>query len=88
MGKRLYKATDEVVPVREYTADEIKKIRKKTGTTQGFLANWLGVSKKTVQAWESGRNIPNGASARLLTLLDNNVVDIDIFLSEQNSINQ
>ena len=83
MGTRLYKATDGVVPVREYTADDIKRIRKKTGTTQGFLANWLGVSKKTVQAWESGRNIPNGASARLLALLENNSVDIDIFLSEQ-----
>ena len=80
MSKKVYKLKDEVVPVREYTAEDIKKIRKKTGTTQGFLANWLGVSKKTVQAWESGRNIPNGASARLLSLLEMNDVSIDVFL--------
>lgn len=80
MSKKIYKLKDEVIPVREYTAEDIKRIRKKTGTTQGFLANWLGVSKKTIQAWESGRNIPNGASARLLSLLEMNDVNIDVFL--------
>jgi putative transcriptional regulator len=80
MSKKIYKLKDEVIPVREYTAEDIKRIRKKTGTTQGFLANWLGVSKKTIQAWESGRNIPNGASARLLSLLEMNDVSIDVFL--------
>lgn len=29
----------------------------------------MGVSVKTVQAWESGRNKPNGSSARLLQIL-------------------
>jgi putative transcriptional regulator len=80
MSKKIYKLKDEVIPVREYTAEDIKRIRKKTGTTQGFLANWLGVSRKTIQAWESGRNIPNGASARLLSLLEMNDVSIDVFL--------
>ena len=82
MEKKTYKITDEVTPVRVFTAEDIKKLRKKTRTTQGFLANWLGVSKKTIQAWESGRNTPNGTSARLLSLLDNGIVDIDAFLSE------
>jgi len=82
MEKKTYKITDEVTPVRVFTAEDIKKLRKKTRTTQGFLANWLGVSKKTIQAWESGRNTPNGTSARLLSLLDKEIVDIDVFLSE------
>lgn len=82
MEKKTYKITDEVTPVRVFTAEDIKKLRKKTRTTQGFLANWLGVSKKTIQAWESGRNTPNGTSARLLSLLDKGIVDIDVFLSE------
>jgi putative transcriptional regulator len=82
MEKKTYKITDEVTPVRVFTAEDIKKLRKKTRTTQGFLANWLGVSKKTIQAWESGRNTPNGTSARLLSLLDKGIVDIDAFLSE------
>lgn len=82
MEKTLYNATDKVLPVKEYTAEDIKRIRKKNGLTQGFLANWLGVSKKTVQAWESGRNIPNGTSARLLSLMEANIVAIDVFLNK------
>ena len=82
MGQKTYKIKDDVIPVRVFTAEDIKKIRKKTRTTQGFLANWLGVSKKTIQAWESGRNTPNGTSARLLSLLDKGMVDIDVFLSK------
>ncbi len=81
--KKTYKVTDEVVSIIEFTADDIKRIRKKTRTTQGFLANWLGVSKKTVQAWEGGWNTPNGASARLLSLLDSGAVSIDIFLPDK-----
>jgi putative transcriptional regulator len=80
-GKK-YKSKDGVFPVLNFTPEDIKRIRKKTGASQGFLANWLGVSKKTVQAWESGRNIPNGSAARLLMLLDENVIDIDIFLKK------
>ena len=74
-----YNAYFPVEPVKEYTAEDIKKIRKKTGTTQGFLAKWLGVSKKTVQAWESGANIPNGPSARLLSLLDSEIINAEVF---------
>lgn len=83
MEKTLYNAIDKVLPVKEYTAEDIKRIRKKNGLTQGFLANWLGVSKKTVQAWESGRNIPNGTSARLLSLIEANLVAIDVFLMKE-----
>ncbi len=82
MSQKTYKFKDGVVPVREYSADDIKRIRKTVGASQGFLANWLGVSKKTVQAWESGRNIPNGTSARLLSLLDDKIIDITVFLGD------
>lgn len=82
--KMTYKVSDAVVPIKNFTADDIKRIRKKTHTTQGFLANWLGVSKKTVQAWEAGRNLPNGTSARLLTLLDETIIGIEVFLEDKN----
>lgn len=49
--KDKYNLYCHVEPVKEYTAEDIKNIRKKTGTSQVFLAKWLGVSKKTVQAW-------------------------------------
>lgn len=57
-------------PLREYSAGEIKEIRKKLQMTQVAFAMLMGVSKKTVEAWEAGQNIPNGASLRLLSLMD------------------
>ncbi len=81
--KKQYKVKDEVIPVRRFGAEDVKGIRKRTRTTQGFLANWLGVSKKTIQAWESGRNTPNGTSARLLSLLEDKVIGIDVFLERE-----
>lgn len=57
-----------VVPVARYEADEIKSIRKSTGFTQVIFAQYMGVSVKTVEAWEAGRNHPEGAACRLLAL--------------------
>ena len=48
--------------------EEIKAIRKSTGMTQKLFAGYLGVSVKTVEAWESGRNHPEGAACRLLSM--------------------
>lgn len=58
-------------PLREYSAMEIKEIRKKLHMTQAVFALFMGVSKKTVEAWEAGQNTPSGASMRLLFLADN-----------------
>ena len=60
--------TLSVTPVDRYTADEIKAIRKSTGFTQVIFAQYLGVSVKTVEAWEAGRNHPEGTACRLLAL--------------------
>ena len=57
-----------IVPVEKYQADEIKKIRNSTGLTQRSFAEYMGVSPKTVEAWEAGRNHPEGAACRLLSL--------------------
>lgn len=57
-----------VMPVDHYEADEIKEIRKSTGFTQAVFAQYMGVSIKTVEAWEAGRNHPEGAACRLLAL--------------------
>ncbi len=75
-----FNAYCRIEPVKEYTAEDIKKIRKKTGTSQGFLAKWLGVSIKTVQAWENGDNVPNGPSSRLLALLEDGVIKAETFI--------
>lgn len=59
----------EIEPLVQYTAEDIKEIRSKTGLTQSLFAQWFGVSTRTVEAWESGRNKPSGPSSRLLSLL-------------------
>ena len=59
-----------IEPVKKYTNDEIRSIRNKSGMTQMVFANYLGVSKKTVEAWELGRTHPTGPAYRLINILD------------------
>lgn len=42
----------------------------KAGMTQSVFASYMGVSKKTVEAWEGGRTHPTGPVFRLLEILD------------------
>jgi len=49
----------------------VKKLREEKGLTQTALANILGVTKKTIEKWEQGKNKVTGSSAVLLTLLKN-----------------
>ena len=60
-----------ITPIETFTASEIKEIRKSTGLPQSIFAQYLGVSQKTVEAWEAGRNQPNGAASRLLAITKN-----------------
>lgn len=57
-----------VKPVSHYDAEEIKSIRINAGMTQAIFAEFMGVSVKTVEAWEAGRNHPIGSACRLLYL--------------------
>ena len=58
-----------ISPIRTYSADEIKTIRRQHKMTQKLFAAALGVSAKTVEAWESGINVPSGIANRMLELL-------------------
>ena len=60
-----------ISPVNSFSPDEIKAIRKSTGLTQDLFAKYIGVSVKTVEAWESGRSHPKGAACRLLAITQN-----------------
>lgn len=62
------KTTRFIAPLESFTSDEIKKIRNETGMTQALFAKYMGVSVKTVEAWESGKNHPEGSARRLLAL--------------------
>lgn len=48
------KTVIEYMPVKAYTAAEVKSIRKDLGVSQPAFAKCLGVSRKTVEKWESG----------------------------------
>lgn len=58
-----------VAPLPEIESIEIKNIRKSLDLTQVMFAAVIGVSTKTVEAWENGTNIPSGAARRMLSLL-------------------
>lgn len=62
----------QFLQVVSYTPEEIKRIRLNAKMTQRVFASVIGVSIKTVEAWESGRNKPDGASRRLIGLIDRN----------------
>ena len=68
------KTVIEYSPIKEYSATEIKTIRKDLGVSQPAFAKCLGVSKKTVEKWESGDNIPSGPASRLLDLFRNKTI--------------
>lgn len=57
-----------IAPICRYDASSIKKIRNTAGMTQVVFAQFMGVSPKTIESWESGRTHPIGSACRLLAL--------------------
>ena len=69
-GKQMRVTTIRIPDVKRYVAKDIKRIRKKSGLTQRMLADFMGLSVKTIEAWERGVSKPTGPARRLLTMLD------------------
>ena len=61
-----------VIPVKEFTPEEIKAIRLNSNMTQNMFASCIGVTQKAVEAWEGGRSRPDGAARRTLGLMQSN----------------
>lgn len=70
VNKKRNKRVVTVIPVKEYGADQIKAIRKNVKMSQKSFASYLGVSEKTVEAWEAGTNHPSGAASRILNMME------------------
>lgn len=66
------KVTYVFTPLKKYSNTQVKKIRNSINMTQSVFANYMGVSPKTVEAWERGTNHPIGPACRLLSLLEKN----------------
>lgn len=58
--------------VKEFSPGEIKQIRLASDMTQSAFAACIGVSTKSVEAWEGGRSRPDGAARRTLGLMQAN----------------
>ena len=56
--------------VPTYAPDKIKALRASTKFSQTAFASLLNVSLSTVQKWEAGVKKPDGASRKLLHLLE------------------
>lgn len=57
-------------PVKDYTAEQIKRIRMANKASQGVFAAYLNTSASTVQKWEQGKKKPNGPSKKLLSIVE------------------
>ena len=73
--------TYKIDPVDELSKDEIRELRKNAQMTQSVFADYLGVSVKTVEAWERGRTHPTGPAFRLMSLLANQQTQILPFIT-------
>ena len=64
-----------IAEVPNISPEEIKSLRHSMNMTQNTFAAAVGVSKKTVEAWEAGTNSPIGVARRLLSMLqaDNSI---------------
>ena len=59
-----------VAPVCEtISPEEIRQTRENLKMSQSVFALVIGVSKKTIESWESGRYMPDGAARRLITIM-------------------
>jgi putative transcriptional regulator len=53
-------------------AEELTKLRLKSGLSQAVFARMLNVSTKTVQSWEQGQRKPSQAALRLIQVFRQN----------------
>ena len=69
---------------RSLPAVNVKSERESLGMTQKAFANVLGVSKRTVEAWETGRNTPSPTAKNLIYLISQKP-DLVLMLQEARS---
>lgn len=72
----------KIESVPHYKAQDIKDIRQKAKLSQSAFANFMGVSKKTVEAWEAGTNIPQGSSQRLLEIISRDITILQKYIEQ------
>ncbi|MEN8905605.1 MAG: helix-turn-helix domain-containing protein [Clostridiales bacterium] len=70
----------KIVPIPDFTSNEIKKIRETLNLSQASFAEFLGVTKKAVEAWEAGTNKPSTPTRRTLQIMLNDTSLLDKYI--------
>lgn len=72
IDKRTMREFDEacLVPVPDYTGQQIKAIRERENVSQPVFAHYLAVSRNVVSDWERGIKKPAGPTKRLLSIIE------------------
>lgn len=65
----MHRRSVNVSPVPHFSSEEIKGLRLDLNLSQKTFAEVMGVSVKSIEAWESGRSTPNGAAQRMLSII-------------------
>ncbi len=82
-NRKAARSVVRVIDIPEYNPEEIAAVRLKLNLTQRGLAQVVGVSPRTVEAWEAGANKPNGSARHLLYLLGKDENTLKILLKAQ-----
>lgn len=59
-----------------FKPETIKRIRESFNVSQPVFAQYLNVSRSTVEKWESGDKSPSGAAVRLLSVVQRHGVKV------------
>jgi len=57
-------------PVKQYSPLQIKRLRKRSKTSQAVFAAYLNTSPSTIKQWEQGLKKPGGMALKMLHLVD------------------
>ena len=77
LRKRTMRGFDELclTPIKPLSPKKIRQLRLRENASQSVFARHLGVSTNLISQWERGEKKPQGASLKLLTLVEKNGLD-------------
>ena len=72
IDKQTMRRFDEacLTPVRSLSPADIRALREREGASQAVFARYLNVTPGLVSQWERGEKHPQGASLKLLSLVE------------------
>ncbi|MHB1745180.1 MAG: helix-turn-helix domain-containing protein [Acidobacteriaceae bacterium] len=65
-----------LTPIQEMTPKKIRALRARENASQTVFAAYLNVTPSLVSKWERGEKHPQGASLKLLSLVDKKGLEI------------